>query len=264
MTEAAVDHWLRRGRLFPLHRAVYALGHEAVGHRGRELAAVLAVGDGTLLAHQSAGGLWAMRPQWLGAIHVIAGKRATVHGVVCHSGRIHPLDRAERHGIPVTSPARTLLDLATVLPERDLESAVAEAAIKALADRPALEALISRSNGHRGVGVLTRLLDDVEPTRSALEREFRKLVNAYDLPQPILNGRVNGYEVDAHWPEHRLVVEIDGYAYHSTRRAFEEDRIRDAELQALGWRVIRITFRQLRQTPAATADRVRRTLERRG
>lgn len=186
-------------------------------------------------------------------------------GVVVHHARsIHPLDRAERFGIPVTSAPRTLLDLASMLPERALETALAEAAIKGLADRAALEAVIGRSNGHRGVGVLNELLDDVEPTRSALEREFRSLVTTYGLPKPILNARVNGYEVDAHWPEHRLVVEIDGYAYHSTRKAFEDDRIRDAELQALGWRVICITLRQLRRTPAATADRVRRTLQRLG
>jgi predicted transcriptional regulator of viral defense system len=262
VSEAAVDVWLRRGRLFRLHRGAYALGHEAVGSRGRELAAVLAVGDDALLSHQSGSGLIGVRPQWRGPIHVLTTRRVKVTGVVVHYARsIDPRDRAEHHGIPVTAPARTLLDLAEVITERELEAALAEAAIKVLADRRALEDAIDRGNGRRGAAILAGLLDDVEPTRSALEREFRALVTAYELPSPILNGRVNGYEVDAHWPAQRLVVEIDGYAYHGNRKAFEDDRERDAELQACGWRVIRVTFRQLRRTPGAVAGRLRRTLE---
>lgn len=257
-----VDSLVRCRRLFPLHRGVYAVGHDGVGLRARELAAVLALGDGALLSHQSGGGLLGVRPPWRGEIHVLSERRSKLRGVVVHwARRIDPLDATVRSGIPVTGPARTLLDLAEVLAERDMDAALAEAAIEDLADRAALEAVIARSHGRRGAAILSRLLDDVEPTRSALEREFRSLVRAHGLPRPVLNGRVNGYEADAHWPDVRLVVEIDGYAYHGTRKAFEDDRERDAELQACGWRVVRITFRQLRRRPAAVAGRLRRTLQ---
>src|SRR5215213_1062933 len=97
------------------------------------------------------------------------------------------------------------------------------------------------------------LIDDTAPTRSILERDFLALIKDHDLPAPIVNGHVNSYEVDAHWPARRLIVELDGYRVHGTRRAFERDRERDAELQASGWRVIRITHRQLRDTPQAVA-----------
>jgi very-short-patch-repair endonuclease len=257
--DSTIDSWLQRRRLFPLHRAVYAVGHEAVEQRGRELAAVLAVGDDALLGHQPAGARWRMRPPWQGVIHVVSPRLVKVEGVAVHRARsIDPRDRTIHQGIPITTPARTLLDLAEVLPERQLEDALAEAAIRELATD--LEDVIARSSGRRGASVLTALLRDVAPTRSVLEREFLRLLADHDLPRPLVNARVNGYEVDAHWPAARLIVELDGFRVHGTRRAFERDRERDAELLAAGWRVIRITFRQLRRAPGAVAARLRRAL----
>ena len=109
--------------------------------------------------------------------------------------------------------------------------------------------MIGRSNGRRGAAILAAALDELEPTRSVLEREFVALVKAHGLPMPTLNTRVNGYEVDAYWPEHRLVVELDGHEFHRTRGAFERDRIRDAELQLAGYRVLRVTHRRLTTAP---------------
>ena len=260
VSEPTIDKWVQRRRLFPLHRGVYAVGHEAVGLRGRELAAVLAAGDDALLSHQSGAGLIGVRPPWQGVIHVTAARGSRRNGLIIHRARtLDQRDRTVHLGIPVTSPARTLLDLAEVLPERQLEDALAEAEIKGLATD--LEDVIARSPGRRGAVLLTELLDDVAPTRSVLEREFLTPVHDHDLPRPLINARVNGYEVDAHWPEARLIAELDGFRTHGTRRSFERDRERDAELQAAGWRVMRITFRQLRRAPGAVAARLRRALQ---
>jgi very-short-patch-repair endonuclease len=166
---------------------------------------------------------------------------------VVHRTRSLPRSDVTRHfGIPVTTPARTLIDLARVVDFETLEEALAEAQIRGLV-RP--EALIPRATG-----ALARALGLAEPTRSQLERAFRRFVRDHDLPPPVINGFVEGYEVDAHWPETRLVVEVDGWRYHSPRRAFEDDRERDAVLQAKGWRVVRVTSRQL---DGATATRLR-------
>jgi hypothetical protein len=257
MTTAGVDSWIRRGRLHPLYRAVYALGHEAIDPRGHELAAVFAAGDEAALSHQPAGARQAFRPPWHGPIHVTAPRRCRLNGLVVHHSELDPRDRTTHQGIPITTPARTLLDLAEVLPPRQLETALHEATLKGLATD--LGDVIARANGRRGAAVLSGLLDDA-PTRSTLERDFLALVKDHDLPQPVVNGHVNGYEVDFHWPNQRLVVELDGYRFHGTRGAFERDRERDAELQAAGWRVIRITYRQLHDAPEGVAARLRRAL----
>jgi hypothetical protein len=150
-----------------------------------------------------------------------------------------------RDGIPVTSVARTLLDLAEILPVRRLERAVEEAERLGIFDRRAIEDVCARGNGRRGLGALRAAVEAaVEPqpfTRSELERAFYGLCRNHHLPLPLLNQWVLGYEVDALWPGPRLVVEVDGYETHRTRAAFERDRIRDATLTALGWRVVRLT-----------------------
>ena len=107
----------------------------------------------------------------------------------------------------------------------------------------------------RATGDLAKLIDSAAPTRSRLERDLRQLLRDHDLPQPISNGFVCGYEVDLHWPEHRLVAELDGFAYHDHRRAFENDRERDIVLAAAGHRTVRVTDRQLSEQRADTAER---------
>jgi very-short-patch-repair endonuclease len=259
MAEDAVDTWVRRRRLFPLYRGVYAVGHEAVGLRGRELAAVLSAGEEALLSHHSAGGLVRMRPPWRGTIHVTAHRTARRDGLIIHRARsLTDADRTVRLGIPCTSPSRTLIDLAEVLAGDELLDALSAATrLELIAD---LQAALTRHAGHRGAALVQELVADLNPTRSRLERAFHALVTAHELPRPIVNGRVNGYEVDAHWPQHRLIVEVDGFEHHGTRSAFEHDRARDAELQATGWRVLRITFLMLRRRPAQVAARIRRVL----
>jgi predicted transcriptional regulator of viral defense system len=248
LTSSAVEHLVARGWLLPLHRGVYFAGYRAVGPRGREMAAVLWAGAGAAVGERSAASLWQLLPTWRGDVQLIGPRSKRTSGVVVHRTRSLPRsDVTRNHGIPVTTPARTLIDIAKVVDARTLETALAEAQIRGLV-RP--EALLPRATG-----ALASALGAAEPTRSRLERKFRRFIAQHDLPAPVINGFVEGFEVDAHWPEARLIVEVDGWRYHSTRRAFETDRERDAILQASGWRVVRVTERQL---TAATAERISR------
>jgi hypothetical protein len=169
-----------------------------------------------------------------------------------------------RDGIPVTSISRTLLDLAQVLPPLDLRRALDESERLRLFDLRALERLIGRSLGHHGLGTLGKVLDDYRGppplTRSELERQFLDLCHDAGLPRPQANVLVRGYEVDVAWLDQRLIVELDSRGYHGTRAAFENDRIRDATLQAAGYRVIRVTHRRLEAAPAEVVQLLRALL----
>jgi very-short-patch-repair endonuclease len=254
ITGSAIDRLVRSGWLHPLHRGVYAVGHRAVGSHGRDLAAVLAAGPGAALGLESGAALWAMT-SWRGDVQVLGRHSAKRAGFVVHRTRSLPRSDITRHyGIPVTTPARTLIDLATVVDADTLEAALAEAQIRGLI-RP--EALIPRATG-----ALARALGKSEPTRSQLERAFRRFIEEHDLPRPVINGFVEGFEVDAHWPQARLIVEVDGWRFHSTRAAFEADRERDAILHATGWTVVRVTGRQLHADTAARIRRLTRALPR--
>jgi very-short-patch-repair endonuclease len=155
----------------------------------------------------------------------------------------------------VTTPARTLLDLAVVLDHGGLARALEEAEVLGLVSRPSLADLLARSRGRRGAAAIRLVLErGREPafTRSEAEARLLGLIRAARLPTPEVNARIGGYEVDFLWREARLVVEVDGYAYHSTRAAFERDRRKDADLQALGLRTTRLTYRQIAHEPHAT------------
>ncbi len=161
--------------------------------------------------------------------------------------------------IPVTTPARTLYDLAGILPERDLERALAEALARRLTTRDQLETLATRYRRRAGVGRLRALLgSDQQPalTRSAAEEHFLAMIRRAQLPAWEVNVDVRGHEVDFFWRTERLAVEIDGFAFHSSRRRFESDRRRDADLAAAGVRVMRITWRQIENEPEALLVRL--------
>jgi very-short-patch-repair endonuclease len=194
-------------------------------------------------------------------VHVLARHAAKHRGVVVHKARaLHPRDTTRHHGIPTTTPARTLLDLADHLPPRALERALAKAEVLRLTNRGELRALLERSPGRRGALAKILARDAQAPTRSELEERFLAFLDAHHLPRPLVNRRVLGYEVDFHWPAHRLVVELDGYAFHAHRQAFEDDRARDATLQAHGWRVVRLTDRRLGEHARAVARLLERLL----
>ena len=165
----------------------------------------------------------------------------------------------------MTAPPRTLLDVASFVDERELARMVNEALVLGLTNNKELCAAVVRCHGRRGIPALRRLLARAEGprlTRSEAERRFLRLLELARLPMPETNVRILSYEVDMLWRSAALVVEIDGYAYHSTRAAFERDRVRDADLQASGLRVLRFTWRQITDQPEVVAARVSTLLQR--
>jgi very-short-patch-repair endonuclease len=247
----AIARRVAQGRLKRLHRGVYLVA-SLPAQLTAEMAATLACGDNAVLSHHSAAALWGIRPRQPGAIHVtVPGERPRArNGIRTHRAR--KLDRTTRHRIPTTTPARTLLDLAPLLLQAQFDRSLEEAQVQRLVTPHALEVAIV--GGHRGAGRLQRALQRLtEPalTRSEAEARLLALIREAELPQPRTNTRVLGYEVDLLWPSQRLIVEVDGYAFHSSRQAFERDRLRDARLHAAGYTVIRITWRQLVDAPNA-------------
>lgn len=247
MTYEQVDYRVRIGRLHPVHRGVYSAGHPALAPFARELAAVLACGRGALLSHISAAFVLGMLTAVTGPVHVTvrARGRRPQPGIVLHCAAA--LQPARRHGIPLTTPARTLLDLAATEPDL-LPRAFNEAQAQGLV-RPDDLAIPA---GHRGAATLRALItSDPRVTDSEAERVLLRLVARARLPRPATQVRIGRHRVDALWSDQRLVVEVDGYAFHGHRDAFEHDRGRDADLVAAGHRVIRVTWRQLTREPEA-------------
>jgi hypothetical protein len=264
----AVHYRLDAGRLHRIHVGVYAVGHTLLTGRGRWMAAVLACGPTAMLSHRCAGVLWNVLHSDSRRLDVTVpgGSRRGPAGVALHrTRRLHPDDGDEHDRIPVTSLARTLLDLAALVSRRELERAVEAAERLRIIDFQRVEELLDRSRGRRGRRALTGVLRDYdEPsfTRSELERRFLALCRDAGLPRPAVNTWVAGGEADMAWADHRVVVELDGHAFHRTRAAFERDRTRDGALQLAGYRVLRITHRRLEREPVQVARAIESLLER--
>ena len=252
-----IDHRVSVGRLRFLHRGVYAAGHAPLAREAVWMAGVLAAGDHAVLSHRSAAALWGLVPTPAGPVDVTTPrKRHARPGLRLHAGTVADDERTVHGPIPVTTVPRTLLDLAAVLPRRRLERAVNEAEVLRLADPLPLADLLDRHRGRRGARALRdAAAASTAPalTRSELERRFASFIAKFDLPPPSTNATLLGLEVDALWPEQRLVVELDSRTFHDTPRAFEDDRARDRALVAAGYRVVRVTWGQLRDEPAAVA-----------
>lgn len=255
------------GRLWALHREVYAVGHSRISKRGQWWAGVLAYGDSALLSHRSAGSLWGLVRQQGSLVEVTApaGRQGVKRRerLWIHRGQLHPEDRVVRDGIPVTTVARTLFDLAEVVDFQRLRRAWEEADRINLLKLSAVEQVCERGYGRRALRPIRRLLTEArrpDTTRSPLEDRFVVFCREHHLPPPVTNVLVEGKEVDAIWPAQRLMVELDSWAYHGHRAAFERDRARDAALQAAGYRVVRLTHRRLEQDSHAVATELRRIL----
>jgi len=248
LTAGWVQHRVARGWLRRLHRGVYLVGPLEVQH-SRAMAATLAAARGALLSHYSAAVLWDLRPPREGPMEItVVGREIRQRdGIRMHTVTdLHPTDMNRNHGIPVTSPARTLLDLATTATPRDLARATEEAQVQRRVSTHSLNEQFSRYPTHRGTAALRKAIrTDPKFTRSEAERQLLELVRAARLPEPEANVTIAGHEVDFVWRTQRLVVEVDGYAFHSSRSSFERDRRRDRELQAAGYRVLRFTWREL-------------------
>jgi hypothetical protein len=268
----AAQRRAQAGKLRRIYRGVYAVGGAVLPREGRWLAAVMACGPGAVLSHGSAAVHWNLLAYEPPRPEVTApASRKGAPGIRLH--RSHSLaaqDITQHQGIPTTTLARTVLDIAAQVPPHHLERALAQAERLQLYDHRALQDLIARANGHRATKRLTEAIaGDPQFTRSELEALMNKLARDHGLPRPVCNTSVlahdgTPYEVDCYFPTHRVVVETDGWETHRTRHAFESDRAKDAALTAAGYIVVRFTWRQLRHDPQTVADRLIAILRQRG
>jgi REase_MTES_1575 len=210
------------------------------------------------LSHAAAGALWELRASAAVIVDVTVPRtgRRKRPGLRIHRPRALPAHEVTTHDrIRVTTPARTILDLAATLQRRPLERLLDSAENARLTDVASVVALARAHAGHRGAGRLLAALDTHTPgttlTKSELEERFLALCRANGLPAPLVNESVNGFEVDFAFPNARLIVETDGWSWHRTRHAFERDRHRDAVHARAGYRTIRFTDTQLRHDPQA-------------
>ena len=216
------------------------------------MAAVLACGPRSVLSHRSAAANLGLRPYT--GLEVTAPSRRSRRGITIYRSSLPEDEAMSVNGIPTTSVPRTLLDLAAVLRPYQLAKAFNEAEMRRLDDALSVPDLIARYPRRKGVGTIRAILDTgPRLTRSDLEALFLEFARDAGLPAPRTNFNVLGYECDCVWPDHGLVVELDARATHDTGAAFEQDRERDRALQASGWRVIRVTPRQLHDHPASLA-----------
>jgi Protein of unknown function (DUF559) len=235
-----------------------------MSREGRWMAAALSAGPGAVLSHRSAGLLWRILPQMSILPEVTRATRCQARsGLKSHCGVLRADEVIRVDGIPVTSPPRTVLDIAAPSTMGELERALNEMEVRGITDELSIPDLLERYPRKRGSAKLRTLLADEAAVRGIarekLEERFAAVLEGSDLPRPRRNadlavrGRI--IEADCLWAEQRVIVELDGRAAHGTRRAFERDRERDRLLQVDGWRVVRITWRQLRDdAPAVLAD----------
>jgi very-short-patch-repair endonuclease len=238
-----IDRWLQTGRLIRIHQGVYALGHLPPSPHAKTMAAVLACGRAAVLSHRSAAQLYGLI-RYSGPIEITARTRRRRPGVIVHQSKLTDADVTRHWGIPTTTPARTLTDLAHTLSHASLTRAVNDARLKSLLCVDDLPPRLRRGQTAR-------------PTRSKFEDAFRTFCTRHRLPQPQINAIVAGYEVDAYWPAKNLVAELDGEEFHDD---FEADRAKDADLVEAGLRVIRVTWERLTTQPRREATRFRRLL----
>jgi hypothetical protein len=249
LTEKAIAHRLRTGRLLHRYRGVYAVGHGRLSRRGRFMAAVLAAGPGAVLSHRSAAELWDMRDQSAGRIEVTAPRRRRLGPAVALHRRALPADETTSlDAIPVTTVSRTIADLAEVVPKSHCERAMARADGRRLTDRLSVADIAARHPRQRGMGTITALLaadGGPAPTRSELEARFLDVIDEAGLPRPRsgvhLQAGGRARECDAVWAHQRLVVELDGRRFHDTAVGLERDRRVVEDLRAL----LRIGSRRL-------------------
>lgn len=263
----AIDHRVRIGWLHRMHRGVFAVGHPPLTREARWMAAVLACGDRAGLSHACATGLWEIRQYsgtWIDVTVASRAGRVRRDGIRLHrSSTLIAEDVTTHRGIPVTTIARTLLDVAATLTAPSLARTVEQTEIRRLFDLAAVEEALARNPHHPGGKRLRRALElyrHDELTRSELETAFLALCDAHAIPRPLVNHIVEGKEVDFFWPEQRLIVETDGRSTHLTRAAFERDRERDARLVVLGYRVLRFTDLQVRLAGSVVAETLRAVL----
>lgn len=267
LSDRAVDRRVEAKRLRAVHRGVYLVG-PLEPPRAREMAAVLACGTPAAVSHASAAWLWeaVARPSDASPVDVRVPGHVRIRRPGIRAHRTMPFDPAEVTtvgGIPLTTPGRTLVDLARDLSARELERAVARVERRNLVSRPELVTLTERYRGRPGITNLTRVIGiegGAAFTRSALEDRFVDEVRRFGLPVPRFNTTAAGHELDCYWPAARMAVELDGAAYHASWQSQENDRRRDRDLAAAGIAVVRVTWSQLTDDTDRTMMRLGQAL----
>ena len=271
LTPSGVRSRVRRGPLTRIHRGVYAVGHGRLTMHGLWMAAVLACGPEALLSHRSAAGLLGVRPvnRTRADVTVTSSSVRPRGGIDVHrTSTLQDADVTVVDGIPCTSLARTLLDLAEVIDRRGVERAIDQAERLRLFDLQAVEDVLSRSDGRHGAPVVRAVLAEYAGptlTDQELEERFLAMCRAAGFAQPEVNSWIvladGAVKADFLWRRERLVVETDGWASHGTRRAFVSDRRRDRRLRLAGWETCRFTWDEVVDDAAEVGATLRRLLE---
>jgi len=260
----AIKHRVQKGRLHPIVRGVYAVGRRELKPEGRWMAGVLTCGPGAVLSHRSAAALWEFgneHPHYID-VSVRRTSEARLSGVRCHRRPSLPSNEAElRRNIPVTTPVRTFLDLATVTGPKTLERAINEADKLEVIDADALRKALDEHPGQPGIRLLRHVLDEhtFRLSDDELERLFRPLASAAGLPTPMTKVMVNKFEVDFFWPDLGLVVETDGWRYHRTPSAQTRDALRFQIHVANGLTPLRFSHHQVKYEPRHVQDILTKT-----
>ncbi|MFL5860848.1 MAG: hypothetical protein ACJ780_08730 [Solirubrobacteraceae bacterium] len=254
---------LKSGEWSAPHAGVYCIGPRRDDPVSRAAGAVLACGPTAVLSHGSAASIWGFWPRWTFPLEVTSTSRRTRPGITTHRCRtLKPGDTTRQLGIPSTSPERTILDLAPRLTARKLTRMVNDARLSGHLHLAALRDVLTRNPLHPGSKPLKPFAEDAaNPTRSTFEDEFLAFIEKHGLPTPLVNTTVNGYEVDVFFPQHDLIVELDGWEFHRDRKAFGDDRERDAENLRAGLRTVRVTRERIEHTADREAARLQRILD---
>ena len=263
LTAGSIRHRVRSGRLHPLHRGVFLVGSGLSYPRTREIAAVIALGPAAVVSHRTAAMLFGILRGDGGAVDVtvLGANRGSRPGIRSHRSRaLGRGDTGTVDGIPVTSPARTLLDIAPLISRRELAWAYNEALIQDLTTPQAIRALLDRTHGHPGSRSLEAICENAAPQRTAgeLERRVLDALRRARVAAPRTQVRLMGWEVDFYWPEHGLVLEADGYKFHHAPQSWRRDRRKQADLENHGLRVLRTDWEEVTERPESMVARVLR------
>ena len=259
----AIRYRVATRRLIPVYAGVSAVGHVNAAPVARACAAVLACGERALLSHGSAASLWGFYKYWEEPFEVTATTVRCRNGIQVHrSIKLLRPDLDRQLGIPVTSPARTVLDVAPRLSDKRLTRVVNDARHARLLHLDALSDVLNRNPFHSAIKRLRPFVENPRnPSRSPFEDDFIAFVKRYDLPMPVTNTYLLVYEIDVLYPAERVIVEIDSFEHHSDRTSFGRDRKRDVVMLAAGYVTVRITDDRMKHEGAEEADRLLAILE---
>jgi very-short-patch-repair endonuclease len=253
----AIDYRIKSGRLIPVHAGVYAVGHVPALPQDRAYGALLACGFRAVLSHGSAATLYGIYRRWDTPFEVTVATRRIRRGIRIHRAKLARADTRVHAGLRLTSPARTLLDMAPRLTDKQLKRAFNRLRLEHGLTTEDVRDVVDRFRRHPGARRLRSLAAIRRgPTRSRLELKFFNFCRRHDFPEPLLNVQIDGREVDAFFENERVIVEVDGYDVHSGPVSFEGDRDRDADMLALDLPTIRITEDRMDNAPTREAERL--------